>query len=180
MNAKLKSLVDSVVSLAKSISVSHNIEGFDTLLMDDVTAYLMYLSASDGVIAPEELEEISGYVGKTFTEDEALNFITTHNIVSPEFKHSVPESVKKLVEVDNSLRHGDNPQESDASEILLELYKGIGDELINSDGDLHISEETDMYVYLTGIDKYLSDYLVSRRERYSEKADHGVAAPKKK
>ena len=180
MNDKLKGHVDSVVALARSIGESRSIPDYDREMLMDLTKYMMFLSASDGIIAPEEAEAIKNYTGVDYTPEQVKEFLDRYKIYSVDFEHRVPESVKKLVEIVNDLRRSDNPPEEDASEVLLALYKEIGNELVGSDGDVDIREETDMYIYLTTIDKYLADNLISREKDREGKMAVTVPAPKKK
>jgi hypothetical protein len=180
MNTKLKGLIDSVIALARSIGESQRIENYDGDVRMDLARFMMYLSASDGVIVPEEAETIKDYVGIDFTPEQVRDFLSKNNIYSAAFEHTVPESVKKLVALDNRLRRSENPPEEDASEVLLALYKEIGNEMIGSDGDVDIREETDLYIYLTTLDKYLADNLISREKDREGKMAVTVPAPRKK
>lgn len=177
MNTNLKALVDSMTALVATIGKKQGVEDLDKAVLLDLGKFMMYLSASDGVIEPEEANSIGAYIGMEFTPESLNKFLVDNNIYSSSFEHSVPESLKTLVEVDNKLRAaGANPDE-DASEILLAIYKGLGVELIVSDGDVDTSEETDFGIYVSTLDKYLDNNLVSRNKNKAAKV--GVAAPKK-
>lgn len=179
MNSEIKGLVDLMKVMAKKVGEMYGVSDFDKEVIDDLSKFMMYLSASDGIIVPDEAEAIGEILGVKITPDDVKKFISENKIYTEQFERTVPETMKKLVSADNEMAKQNMAAEQDSSEILMAIYKSIGEELIGSDGDVDISEKTDLYIYLTTLDKYLDNNLVSRG-KVDYKMDRTVKAPGKR
>lgn len=179
MDSEIKNLVNQMKVMAKKVGEMHGVADFDKEVIDDLSKFMMYLSASDGIIVPDEAAAISEILGVSITPEDVKKFISENKIYTEQFERTVPDTMKKLVSADNEMSNMEIEHGQDSSEILMAIYKSIGEELIGSDGDVDISEKTDLYIYLTTLDKYLDNNLISRG-KVDYKMDRTVKAPAKR
>lgn len=147
------------------------------VLKGDITRFLMYLSASDGVIASDEVEFIHEYLDDpdiTFTPQSLSDFIDQYNIYSRDFETTAPAIMRLTVRIDNDLVESGVREESSLCETLCGLFKTVGQEFIRCDGDIDDQEMADWETYVNMLDKYIRDNHYSHKEGVT-----GVAASEK-
>lgn len=153
-----------------------------TVARFELAQYMMYLSASDGEIRWEEAKLISEVCQLGFqTPQQVSAFIQENNIYSTEFEESVPLSFKILIQADNKLIDMGSTNEANICELVVFIYKSLGELLMNSDGSSSTNEETDCNIFIST----LEDYAHNNSKRYTSTAyTHSknytsVAAPSK-
>ena len=114
------------------------------VLRMDIAEYMMYLSASDGVIAANEMKMFQAITG-------------FNHIYSNDYESTVPYSMKVAVEAQNILSKIIS-QNSDPSipETLYNLYDNIGILLIQADDDISQTERRDFHIYLNTLKNYMN------------------------
>lgn len=120
---------------------------------NDLISYLSYLIFSDRVVSGREVDCINYYFDKQFSEDDIRAFY-----VSDGEEISVPMSLVYFVRIDNDI-FTENETVSTLSEELVNLYKGLGMEMICSDKTLAITEFKDYEEYISMMETYKSAYL---------------------
>ena len=123
----------------------------------DIAGFLMFLSASDGVIDEEEVELYQAVTGYTDSVDEIVDFIVENNIYSAEFESTIPISMKVAVEAErNYHKIMEMDHRYTFPGMLYNLYERIGKALIGIDGSITAEERRDYSVYLTNLKEYIS------------------------
>ena len=123
----------------------------------DIASFLMFLSASDGVIDEDEVELYQAVTGYTDNVDEIVDFIVENNIYSAEFESTIPISMKIAVEAErNYHKIMEMDHRYTFPGMLYNLYERIGKALIGIDGSITAEERRDYSVYLANLKEYIS------------------------
>jgi hypothetical protein len=156
VNPQLKHLVDVMCGIMESFGKDHGLDsGVGDAAKFELASFMMYLSASDGTIRWEEASVISELCDLALTPETLGDFIRKHNIYSTEFEKKVPLSFQMMVDLDNAIiKAGVSPDEATGSSGLLDVYKAVGGELIQSDGDIHDNEVSDYNTYIEMLEEY--------------------------
>lgn len=125
----------------------------NTAMRGELSRYLMYLSASDGMISWKEADYIGKLRGEILTPNEIGKTIRQENIYSTQFENTVPQLMKLAVTIDTA--RGNDPH---VSQIMIDLYKLIGMGLIGTDSDdvANIADDrfTDFRIYINMLEEY--------------------------
>ena len=127
------------------------------VLRMDIAEYMMYLSASDGVIAANEMKMFQAITGFKDSVGGIAEYIKENHIYSNDYESTVPYSMKVAVEAQNILSKIIS-QNSDPSipETLYNLYDNIGILLIQADDDISQTERRDFHIYLNTLKNYMN------------------------
>lgn len=155
INQNLKTLLAKVDELVSNIlqNSGHDTKNVEIAKMG-VVQFMMYLSASDGKIEWSEADNISQYLGLSITPEAVNKFIREQNIYSTKFEETVPLAFQALVNADNLL-WDNGSRETCSADMLLNLYKAIGEELIKADNDVNDSEMQDYNIYINMLSNYI-------------------------
>ena len=103
----------------------------------DVAEYMMYLSASDGWIDPDDVEVYQAVTGFDDNEEDMLKTIKDNKIYSTAFESTVPESLKVAIEAEKVLRQATGePSEVSLPELFVNMFERVGLCLIEGDGHI--------------------------------------------
>lgn len=187
MNSSLSELIDGFCNLFKSFKINCSdldVSNIDETARIEIGMFMMYLSASDGIIQWDEVKLISDVCKLNLSPDSLSQFIEENNIYSTEFEKKVPLTFRIMVQADNQLSELITPETS-LSETMLTVYKLIGTELIESDGDIDNDELNNYNIYINMLTDYRNknlikaNHAVSGLTKNSSQIKHGVVAPKK-
>ena len=110
----------------------------------EVTAYLMYLTAADGVVNQEEIDFINDVMSRDYELDACVAFATQHRLTGAEFASSTPLSFRLLIE--HAPEQGDG--QASMSDVLISFYMSLSAALATSDADVAPDEQTAVKSYL--------------------------------
>ena len=125
----------------------------DVLRMD-VANYLVYLSASDGQIDPNEVMVYQMITGMKNDAEEIKEFIEENNIYSASFGSTVPASLKIAVEAEYRIVMVTG-ETITFPEQVIRLFEKIGQVLIEADGGVTESERKDYNAYIETLKEHL-------------------------
>lgn len=189
MNHELKEEVRLICSLADRAGEVIDCEDVGRAAKMEMAKYLMYLSASDGEIKYSEAQVISDVLDIELNPQQINDFIRENNVYSVDFENTVPSVFGLLVEMDNAIYNNGGYDGTSGSELMLNLYKKLGVELIETDGNSDDNEKSDFVIFITMLDNHLNEKLLARNagvkvgfsKTGSTKAPakSGVSAPKK-
>ena len=162
MNAALKEEVRSMCALIDSAGDIADVEDMSCAARIEMAKYLMYLSASDGEIKLSEAAVISEVLDFGVDTQWISSFIREHNVYSVDFENTCPPVFMLLVILDNDRYSKGTSGRCAASEMMLELYKKLGVELLLSDGRPDDKEKADFGIFIGMLNQYLNDNLLSR------------------
>jgi hypothetical protein len=117
--------------------------GLRRLFEIDITAYLLYLTASDTIIAQEEIDFVNELMGRSYSIDECTEQIERSGLMGNSFDNETPLSFKLLVDY---TRH----QGKDISDTLMSFYDALGVCIANIDNEYVAVEDSARrnYIYL--------------------------------
>lgn len=147
----------------------------------EIAMFMMYLSASDGIIQWDEAKAIGEICGLgSLTPSKLGGFIRDNKIYTTEFENKVPLSLTIMVKVDNVLSENEDfDTDASASAALISTYKTVGQALILSDGDADENEINDYNIYIGMMEKYREENYVGAQNSASGFSKNGVVAPNK-
>lgn len=123
--------------------------------INDCKRFLMYLSASDGKISPDEAEFLLNILGEHYSTDNISEEIQRDNLYSAAFENTAPISLKCFVASDNK-KASDNRKQASSSELYYRFFETLGKEFISCDDSIVDSEIDDLTIYLTMIRDYIN------------------------
>lgn len=155
INPKYKAVLNQIDDLLSDIFKKTGNDLGDTKIARlNLAQFMMYLSASDGKIEWSEVDNISKYLDVDLTPEAVNKFIREQNIYSTKFEQEVPVALQALVSADNLL-WDNGKRDTCSAEMLLTLYKAVGIELINTDGDVDDNEKQDYNIYIDMLSNYV-------------------------
>lgn len=196
INPQLKLMVDKLSDLIDTILEKGGADISEIrgkALKIDLARYMMYLSASDGKIEWSEANNISQYLEMNLPPEAVNQLIRNNNIYSTDFEQEVPGSCKAIVSADNALwDNGD--RETCGADLLLTVYKAVGEELIKADNDVDDNEKQDYTIYINTLENYINGndkfkmgggvYTGLKKNSSGSRVDapmkSGVSAPRKR
>ena len=164
MNPSLKELIDEAFHLVRERGEQLGIEELDQGFRYELLSFMMYVSASDGTIDASEAKVIEYYTGISASPQAIREHVRKNNIYSAEYKNTVPHIFQAMINVDNDIYRKGIQVEKNMGEIMIEVYTGIANELINADGAVSETERTNVDVYINNLNKYLNDNLSAPRK----------------
>jgi len=174
INYKLKELLENFSGVVGDVikNMDLDIDEPEKLAVNELIAYMMYLSASAGKIQWSEERNISEYMDMKISPENINKILRDTDIYSTEFEQRVPISLRSVVHADSTLwDNGD--RDTCLAEGLLFLYQQIGQELIESDSNVDEAEKSDYKTYIN----MMTDYIM---EHDKFKLDEGVSTGLKK
>ena len=199
MNAGIKDYIDRLFAMlraaAHALGKMSDSSGFSDLSLKiegmcrlELAAFMLYLSSSDGSIDSRETDTIAYYTGVNFTPQQALDYIRAENIYSVDFENRVPAIIELLVTIDNLPVMAEFGVDVHGSELLLNAYQLLGEELMETDGSRSPQEQIDFDTFIGNIKKYIGENLhvkdagsatTDRKGSVQAPAKGGVQAPEK-
>jgi len=124
------------------------------ILKYELVAFLMCLSSADGRISRVEAQLIREYFNLGVYPIHIKELIQEQGIGSEVYYGKVPESLKLAVEVDNYLHSIDVELTTGLSEMVIELFKVFGKEMVIVDEKVKLEERLSWGSYITMMTKY--------------------------
>ncbi len=137
------------------------------VLKYELSSFLMCLSAADGRISRIEAQMIRDYFGIEFYPIHIKEFIKSNNIGDKHYFDAPPECLRIAVMVDNFMIEKDIRIEKGISEIVVELFKVFGKEMVNADDKVKLEEQNVWSAYIT----MMMQYVVDKSKLYEKKPD---------
>ena len=161
MNLEIKKYIDNYLEYIDKFDMLLNIskqfetdEPISELIRKGIMEFLLYLSASDGVLSQKEADTIFKYLGYRHTPDEMNRYIEEHNLYSEDFEETVPDFLQMLSAVDRAVvKEGMNDPE--LSRRCVEMFSAIGNKFIRSDLLENEDERRDYEIYMETLEGYL-------------------------
>lgn len=124
------------------------------LLRLEIAEYMMYLSASDGVLTSSEVDMFNRITSCNYDIDGIVDYINEHRIYSERFESTVPISMEIAVQEE---LNGISEKNLTFPEIVFCLFEDVGRKMMEIDGEVSHSERRDYRIYLNMLDSYLED-----------------------
>ena len=126
----------------------------DSILLNDLFLYLSYLGLSDNELIDGELDFINYILDFNISRDDFLKYLDRN--LKEDYANTMPSSFYLLYEYDKYLKAKGKVSQVEIVESWFDIFKGIGNELINIDGVL--DEEKIAYdTYISNLRKNLDD-----------------------
>lgn len=154
----ISSLVTTVARENEAVKSS----GFDpeNIFKIELMFFLMYLSASDGIIDKEESKIISFLCDTNLQPYEINELINNHNIYSREYENRIPLSLTLLISGDTLLWNIGNKESAQGSEFYISILKEFGMLIVKSNGDNDIDKMNSLRNYISNLEKYREDNFI--------------------
>ena len=120
----------------------------------DLSSFMLYLSASDGSIDPDEVEAYRYITGKNVTGRDMVNLISKNRIYSESFESRVPMAME--IAVNSKIKFADGPNEIPLAVLLFEFYKKLGVAMVTANNAVAANEKRDFNIYLNTVANYLA------------------------
>lgn len=175
MNYELKSMINSMINFGDALE---DVSDFGELsvkqvLRHDILKYLLYLSASDGVVDEAEAEFIKDYLDLDMTPTLWKKFIQENNIYSTDFESKIPVGLTIFLKADNNAVRNDS-NVPNICDLYIGTFETIGNILIQIDGDIDDQEVEDLDIYLSLLKEYVEENsLRNNRSSYSRITKNG-------
>lgn len=156
---QIKFQVEKLAEVTSLMDKQYNYSQWRGIFRCDIARFAMYLTASDGEITREEAEAIMEFFGyDDITPSYLARVIEEDNLYSTEFESTPPKSIVYAVLADNYLyTNTDVDTEIYPSDMVLDLYKKIAEEMSWADGEQDENEIRDSQIYISMIEKYIED-----------------------
>lgn len=118
------------------------------VLETSMASFLMYMTASDGVIHDNEVEFFNRLLGYDSTPESIKECIIENNIYSIEYESKLPQIGELVVAMDLLMIAHDEVSDSTLLESLTELYWFVGTAIAKCDGEFSSSEKRELEIYL--------------------------------
>lgn len=128
----------------------------------DTARFLMYLSASDGKIVPQERDMMNYFLDISFNIKDYVELIEDTDIYSVDFENHIPESLIEIAMFDHDLDQMEKETGDSYVNIIplvFELYFSMGKCLIECDGEVDDQELEDLNIYINKKKLALEDYV---------------------
>lgn len=126
-----ETLMERTQSMAKAemIRSKGNVNLVDVLKID-ILNYLLYLSAADGELQPEEVKYINRLLGYSFDKDGMLRYMRRNGIYSDEFLKKVPASLPYYVRQDTGIEFTLGLKAFNLTELYTATFYNLGRQFI--------------------------------------------------
>ncbi len=125
------------------------------ILKYELMAFLMCLSAADNRISRVEAQLIREYFEVELYPIHIKETIKENRIGSKEYFERIPESLKLALQLDNILFEQNIANEKALCEIILELFKVLGKEMIVANNKVTLEEQSVWSTYITMMTRYV-------------------------
>lgn len=134
----------------------------------DIAQYMLYLSAADGRLSPDEAQAFRTITGFNDSADTLIDVIKNQNIYSTDFESTVPLSLKIITEAErNLISYGVKlNSEKTTQELFVEFFELLGEVVLNSDGGVTYNEKRDLNIYMSTLKQYVRENSNSMRDYY--------------
>lgn len=185
---EIKKLIDSTASALQSgAELARSDKDIENAFRQELSLFLMYLSASDGEIKLSEATAISDLCGINLTPQQLATIIRENDIYSTEFENKAPICLRIAVVIDNYLYENHlfallGADDVDLAMALITAYKAAAVYLIKADNDIDNNELSDMQIYVNMLEDYYNENSSRCKVSVSgfTKNMSGVSVPPKK
>ena len=125
------------------------------ILQSDIEDFIIYLSASDGTVSPEEIAAYKSITGST---SDKFDKPAQRNPSAPDFRSEPPFIFKVLSRAEiNAIARGARFQNSVLGNVMA-LYRVIGHTIMHADGSLSEHEKRDFDMIMQTIEEYIEEH----------------------
>lgn len=145
---ELAELVDKSVPIDEEVGKECT---FSKLAFVELEKFLLFLTASDGMIEDEEVELFNYLHSNNLTAEQLKNLIVETRAYSSDFASTFPTCLSLAVMLDEAARKRD--ASISLTDTMLETYKTCGKLLLGIDGDIDKSEVEDLVSYIEMLER---------------------------
>lgn len=171
MKKELKKILDTTCELFNQIDgktkimEKANAKGeLCNIIKFELLSFLCCLSACDGRISKAEAAVIREYLGVEMYPIHIKDFNDQNHIGDDKYFKKIPECLKIAVVIDNYMIKYGKKCEMGVSELILELFKVFGKEMVVSDNKVKAEEQIVWSKYITMMNRY----VVEKSDIYSK------------
>lgn len=124
------------------------------ILNKDLVEFVLYLSASDGIIQQDESDFINNLIGINGTPEKWKKYLEENEIYGEKFRNVVPKSLKIFVTVDNIIFEKKNNKFNFCT-LFISIFEDIGQDIIYADRKIDVIELRDLNKYLNMLKLYV-------------------------
>lgn len=154
-------VISNMTKMREHLGLEDEAEPMKKILQINITCFLAYLAASDGVLSWDECRYISDVMGLDITPNKLRDFIEEQNVYSEAFEEDVPMILQLFVAMDNAVYQENIDIEEELGQAIIRLYMLLGKGLIESNGrtiDTMDSEErANFQGYIERMSRYVED-----------------------
>jgi hypothetical protein len=137
------------------------------ILQNDIENFIMYLSASDGEVSPEEVEAYKAITGADGAHFEHIQEqMIKRNIAAMDFESEPPLIFKLLSRAEMNAVSKGARFDSSVLHNVMALYRVIGHTIISVDGGITEEEKQDFNVIMDTIRDYVDEHDTIRKAAY--------------
>lgn len=127
---------------------------YKKILRLDLLKFMMYLSASDGILHPSEVMMFNEITSMDLDPEGIIDFVDEFGVYTKEFESKVPLSM--IIAVMEEL-NGIGGHEMSYPRLLYGLFELIGLKMVKIDDDITYTELRDLDIYLSMLKDYMND-----------------------
>lgn len=120
----------------------------------DLSSFMLYLSASDGSIDPDEVEAYRYITGKNVTGRDMVNLISKNRIYTESFESRVPLTME--IAVKERIKFTSALHEIPLAVLLFDFFKTLGMAIVTANNAVAANEKRDFNIYLNMLANYLA------------------------
>ncbi|MBQ9304306.1 AAA family ATPase [Butyrivibrio sp.] len=180
INFRVIQIVDGLKELAE-LAATKDKKASEAMTKQEITQFLMYLSAADGTIDSDETHFVNVYMEKEYSPDEMREVIENENIYSMAFESRAPKTLKRLVRLDNAKYEKEDELEESSAEKYICLYEALGMEFLNYSHTPCQQETDDLSTYIKNMRSfYRANYTGPESATKNAHFDHEIENVKAK
>ena len=136
----------------------------------DMVKFLLFLSISDDVIAPQEAQFFRDYLGYNFASETIASLIEKFELTHETFETTIPFSMGVLLDADCYIlsKSGRNPG---AAMALLRVYHALGSAFVACDETIDEQERRDFSAYLSMLQQNIEQRIAQAQAEYDAALD---------
>ena len=129
------------------------------VLRSDISAFLLYLCAADGVITKAEADFINGTLGMALSPDEMRNIIIKNNLNDQAFSKEIPYSLQLILRNDNLRYRLSGEVFMPVSMYVMKVYSDIGYLFINADHQQDLDKISSFLAFMDSMKHFVKEHL---------------------
>lgn len=146
--------IDEMASIMKKAKAKGKL---CNVLKFELVSFLACLLACDGRMSRVEAQLIRDYFELDMYPVHVKNFINEHQIGTEAYFEKVPECLKLAIKVDNYVAENDQKLSKGISEMVVELFKVFGKEMVVSDNKVKAEEQVTWSRYISMMVEYVAE-----------------------
>ena len=155
VNEGIKEFIKQTVQILDEIALDSGIDRFGETAKLEFMNFMMFMSLADGRIATKEANMIGEYFDYELNPEKIEFFINKYELDTPAYIEKVPSGLEIALKADRE--HGAVGTDSSISDLVFNLYRMLGKEVIESD-EFKSNRERDEYMkYIGMLQRYLEE-----------------------